>query len=215
MDVDPLLFSFGAVAVVLVAVIRFFYLASQCGQLNVKGKRTKPCKTLIVVGAGGHSMEMMCLLSGLSKSHYTPREYVVAENDIISCKKIEKCESSTKPVIRKIMRAREVGQSYQSSVITTLKAVFSSIPVMLFSRPDIVLCNGPGTCIPICFIAYLMKYFGLKSTKIVYVESICRVEHLSLSALLLYYLCMADHILVQWPQLANKYTRTRYIGRLI
>ena len=215
MDVDPLVFSFGAIAVVVIAVIRFFYLALQCGRLNLKRKRTKPCKTLIVVGAGGHAMEMLTLLSSLSLDHYSPREYVVAENDVISCKKIEKLESTDKPVIRKIMRAREVGQSYRSSVITTLKAIFNCIPVMLFSRPDIVLCNGPGTCIPICFVAYLMKFFGLKSTKIVYIESICRVEYLSVSGLILYYSCMADHILVQWPQLADTYKRTRYIGKLI
>ena len=214
MAVDPLLLSFGVLLVIIVAVVRFFYLATQCGHIESKRKRTKPCKTLIVVGAGGHAMEMMSLLSGLSFDKYTPREYVVAENDARSCNKIEKLESPDKPVIRKIMRAREVGQSYSSSVMTTLKALCNSFPVVLFSRPDLVLCNGPGTCIPVCFCAYLVKFFGLKSVKIVYVESICRVERLSLSALLLYYLCMADHVLVQWPQLVDKYKRTRYIGRL-
>ena len=215
MAVDPLLFCIGVLLVAVVAVARFFYLATQCNVINTASKRTKPCKTLVVVGAGGHAMEMMSLLSGLSMDNYSPREYVVAQNDPMSCKRIEKFETSDKLVIKKILRAREVGQSYISSVATTLKAICSSVPVIIASRPDLVLCNGPGTCIPVCFGAYLLKYFGVKSVNIVYVESICRVERLSLSALLLYYLWMADHVLVQWPELADKYRRTRYIGKLI
>ena len=215
MDVDPLLVSIGIFFVLILSVSRFFYLAVHNGGGGVNEKRTKPCKTVIVVGAGGHAMEMMRLLSGLSREHYSPREYVVAENDQMSKKKIADFEYPEKPVVRGIMRAREVGQSYRSSVLTTLKAIFHSVPLMFISRPDLILCNGPGTCIPVCFSAYFLKFFGLKSLRIIYVESICRVEHLSLSAILLYRLCMADQILVQWPQLAEKYSRTKYIGRLI
>jgi beta-1,4-N-acetylglucosaminyltransferase len=48
--------------------------------------------------------------------------------------------------------------------------------------------------------------------KIVYVESIARVETLSLSGRLLYR--TADHFLVQWPQLQAKYPRAQFVGRL-
>ena len=212
---DTFLFSFGVLLVPIFAVIRFFYLATHCGELPSTRKRINPCKTLIVVGAGGHAMEMMKLLSGVNLEHYKPREYVVALNDQMSRKKIEEFEKPENPKIWAIMRARQVGQSYFSSVFTTLSAILHSVPLVFLNRPDVVLCNGPGTCIPICFLAYLLKFFGLKSLKIIYVESICRVEFLSLSAILLYRLCLADQILVQWPQLAEKYSRIRYIGRLI
>ena len=46
----------------------------------------------------------------------------------------------------------------------------------------------------------------------VYVESICRVESLSLSGLIMYY--FADHLLVQWPQLKDKYPKSIYLGEL-
>lgn len=55
------------------------------------------------------------------------------------------------------------------------------------------------------------QFFG-KDVKIVYVESIARVETLSLSGKLLY--LTADYFLVQWPQLQSKYPRTEYMGRL-
>jgi beta-1,4-N-acetylglucosaminyltransferase len=54
---------------------------------------------------------------------------------------------------------------------------------------------------------------GLKRITIVFVESICRVESLSLSGRIVYY--FADHIVVQWPELKEKYPMTRYLGRLV
>ena len=57
-----------------------------------------------------------------------------------------------------------------------------------------------------------MKFVGFRDVKMVYVESICRVEGLSLSGKLLYYL--ADHVVVQWPELQRKYPRTTFLGRI-
>lgn len=61
--------------------------------------------------------------------------------------------------------------------------------------------------------AVLFQAFGIADTKIVYVESICRVETLSLSAKLLY--PFADSLIVQWPELLTKYPRCKYIGRVV
>ena len=215
MDLFFYSFGFSVLLVPALALIRFFYLANQCEKPPSVRTRSRPCKTMIVVGAGGHGMEMMKLLTGLNLEHYSPRTYIIAQNDKISRRKVEEFELPVEPSIWEIMRAREVGQSYVTSVLTTLGAFVHSFPILLQSRPDLVLCNGPGTCIPVCLSAYLLKFFGVKSIKIVYIESICRAEFLSLSAMILYNLRIADEILVQWPQLTNKYSRTKYIGRLI
>ena len=197
-------------------LLRFIYLVLQYGQ-PAKEKRTSQCKTLIVVGAGGHSMEMRRLLSGLDLCRYTPRVYVIASNDDMSSLKVKKFElersQDSNPDIRHILRARNVRQSYFTSLFTTVLATLKCLPLVASTRPDLVICNGPGTCIPVCLTAYLMRFLFLRNVKIVYVESICRVERLSLSAILLYYI--ADQLLVQWPGLAVKYPRTKYIGRLI
>ncbi|GER46530.1 UDP-N-acetylglucosamine transferase subunit ALG 14, partial [Striga asiatica] len=82
------------------------------------------------------------------------------------------------------------------------------------SLMDKILCNGPGTCIPLCMIAFIFKVLGVRWSSILYIESIARVRRLSLSGLLLYKLHMADQLFVQWPQLKSKYPRANYLGRL-
>ena len=179
--------------------------------------RSKPSKTFIVLGSGGHTAEMMKLLSGLTLSNYSPRTYIVAGTDRMSTEKVKTFESSVENSdsidIKVIPRAREVKQSYFTSMFTTLHSMMSSMWLVVWNRPDLVLCNGPGTCIPICFWAFICKFLFIKDVKIVYVESLCRVKHLSLSGLMVYYI--ADSVLVQWPQLKAKYPRTTYIGRLV
>ena len=63
---------------------------------------------------------------------------------------------------------------------------------------------------PLCYAAFLYKVLGIMDTEIVFVESFCRVEKLSLTGKLLYYI--ADKFIVQWPQLAAKYPHTDYLG---
>uniref|UniRef100_A0A8C0CBA4 UDP-N-acetylglucosamine transferase subunit ALG14 n=1 Tax=Balaenoptera musculus TaxID=9771 RepID=A0A8C0CBA4_BALMU len=77
----------------------------------------------------------------------------------------------------------------------------------------VVLCNGPGTCVPICISALLLGILGIKKVIIVYVESICRVEHLSLSGKILFHL--SDYFIVQWPTLKEKYPKSVYLGRIV
>ncbi len=78
-----------------------------------------------------------------------------------------------------------------------------------------VLVNGPGTCVPICAAALLLRLTHLHDTRIAYVESIARVQSLSLSGKVLYYSRVADVMLVQWPEMAQRYPRCRYVGRLM
>lgn len=200
-------------------LIRFLYLVSKCGKVPVGLKRTQPCSTMVVLGSGGHTTEMITLLSGMELKNYTPRTYVVANSDTMSVEKMQAFETnsgkSSAHCVHLIPRARQVKQSYLTSIFSTLYATLHTLPLVFRTRPDLLLCNGPGTCIPLCFWAYLLKFFLIKEVQLVYVESICRVEHLSLSGMILYYLCVADHVLVQWPGLQQLYPRTRYLGRVV
>ncbi|KAH9749335.1 glycosyltransferase [Citrus sinensis] len=172
----------------------------------------------------GHTAEMMNLLSVLQMDRFTPRFYIAAATDNMSLQKARVFEDSLlhKKVIKgssaqfmQIYRSREVGQSYVTSVWTTLLATTHALWLMVKIRPQVVLCNGPGTCIPLCVIAFLFKVIGIRWSSIFYVESIARVKRLSLSGLLLYKLCIADQFFVQWPQLQRKYPRAHYVGCLM
>ena len=55
----------------------------------------------------------------------------------------------------------------------------------------------------------------LGRTRIIYVESFCRVEHLSMTGKLLYATRITDSFLVQWEGLAAQLPRAECIGRLV
>ncbi|XP_078018911.1 UDP-N-acetylglucosamine transferase subunit ALG14 isoform X3 [Epinephelus lanceolatus] len=76
-----------------------------------------------------------------------------------------------------------------------------------------VLCNGPGTCIPLCVAGLLLGILGMKKVLIVYVESICRVQTLSLTGKILY--PISDYFFVQWPCLRDKYPKSIFLGRIV
>ncbi|KAL2085574.1 hypothetical protein ACEWY4_018894 [Coilia grayii] len=189
-----------------------------------KGSKCKPgtkgsvC-VLVVAGSGGHTTEILRLVGSLSQS-YRPRHYVIADTDKMSEDKIHTFESAqsdrtNRPqyTLHRIPRSREVRQSWSSSVVSTLYALFYSVPLVFRLRPDVVLCNGPGTCVPLCAAGLLLGILGLKRVVLVYVESICRVETLSLSGKILYHL--ADYFFVQWSSLKNKYPKAIYMGRIV
>ena len=67
-----------------------------------------------------------------------------------------------------------------------------------------------GTCVPICYCAFALKMLGIYNPKIVFVESFCRVEKLSLSGMLLY--PIVDKFIVQWDDLARRYSKAEYLS---
>lgn len=149
---------------------------------------------------------------------YTPRHYVIADSDRMSEEKIssfESCQphSDVQFTISRIPRSREVAQSWSSSVVSTMNALRFSIPLVFRLQPDMVLCNGPGTCVPLCVAGLLLGILGMKKVQIVYVESICRVQTLSLTGKILYLL--SDYFFVQWSSLRDKYPKAIFLGRIV
>ncbi|KAK6151488.1 hypothetical protein DH2020_014123 [Rehmannia glutinosa] len=205
-------------------MIRIFYVIYWSSKPRYS-KPPGPLTTLIVLGSGGHTAEMLNLLAVMQMDRFKPRYYIAAATDDMSLQKARVLEDS---LIKKaevevvgtshflqIYRSREVGQSYVTSVGTTLIALTHALWLMIKIRPQVILCNGPGTCIPLCVIAFFFKVLGIRWSSIFYVESIARVRRLSLSGLLLYKLRMVDQLFVQWPQLKSKYPRANYVGRLM
>ncbi|XP_046879368.1 UDP-N-acetylglucosamine transferase subunit ALG14 homolog isoform X1 [Hypomesus transpacificus] len=224
---------FGICCVGIVIILRLL-IVIRSGSRCKPGQKGPVC-VLVVAGSGGHTTEILRLMASLSQS-YSPRHYVIADTDKMSEDKIRAYESlengqesktcthmyktitqvthrETQFTVHRIPRSREVRQSWSSSVASTLNAIRFSIPLMFQLRPDMVLCNGPGTCVPLCLAGLLLGTVGLKKVVIVYVESICRVETLSLSGKILYHL--SDYFFVQWSTLKDKYPKAIYLGRIV
>ncbi len=115
----------------------------------------------------------------------------------------------------RLQNTRQVGQSYVTSVRTTLVALASSMRLVAAARPQLLLCNGPGTCLPLVAAALTLRLRPSTACGIVYVESVARVQSLSLTGVLLYRLRLADAFFVQWEALAATHPRARCLGRLL
>jgi beta-1,4-N-acetylglucosaminyltransferase len=137
---------------------------------------------------------MLELVKNLSPHHYTPLIYIIATTDTTSEQRVHAHAAHAQqqqpqrrlhnvPILR-IPRSREVGQSYASSIVTTLWSFVHAIWLVARLRPGLVLCNGPGTCLPIAISAFLFRILGVCEGKIVFVESFCRVERYVLLLLL-------------------------------
>uniref|UniRef100_A0A1I7T2A7 UDP-N-acetylglucosamine transferase subunit ALG14 n=1 Tax=Caenorhabditis tropicalis TaxID=1561998 RepID=A0A1I7T2A7_9PELO len=148
---------------------------------------------------------------------FNERTYIIADTDTISEDKAiahEKSRNNERFSIERIPRAREVGQSYLTSIVSTFHATVFALKLINRTRPDLVLLNGPGTCIPIALAAAFFDMIRVIDTVIIYEESICRVKRLSLSGAILYYIGMTDCLIVQWPGLKRRYPRSTYIHDL-
>lgn len=203
-------------ALVFLLAIRYYYVTSMASKAKIR--RNRAAKTLIVLGSGGHTAEMMLIVRQLNKKNYSPRHYIVASSDTTSESKVLTYEEPTTSVndyeIFRINRSRFVGQSYISSIFTTIRSIWQSIPLVYNLQPNLILCNGPSTCVPICLVAFMLKMIGAIDVqcKIVFIESFCRVKTVSLSGKILIY--FADCFVVQWPQLVNFSQRVSFFGRL-
>ena len=74
-------------------------------------------------------------------------------------------------------------------------------------RPDAILSTGAGLSVPFFVVG---KLLGIR---LVYVESVTRIETISLSGKLVYRL--ADRFFVQWPQAAERRRRAIYAGSVL
>lgn len=185
--------------------------------------RNAPTRVLVVLGSGGHTSEMLTLLTEmLPKWPCAQISFVRAATDKHSLQKAAHVHREYHAVCAHhrvhaarhyvIPRAREVGQSPTNSVIPTLRTFAAALTLLMKERPSLLLCNGPANAAVIAAAAFCLRAMGMVSCRIIYVESFARVVTLSLSGRLL--IPFVDRFIVQWPQLSNKYALAEYYGRL-
>ncbi|XP_044032420.1 UDP-N-acetylglucosamine transferase subunit ALG14 homolog isoform X2 [Siniperca chuatsi] len=138
---------FAVLFICLLFVIRLYIVVTtgSTHQPGIKG----PVAVLVVAGSGGHTAEILRLMECLSAA-YTPRHYVIADTDRMSEEKICNFESPKRLsnsvsqfTICRIPRSREVHQSWSFSVISTLNALWYSLPLVFRLRPDMQVFLPP------------------------------------------------------------------------
>lgn len=150
-------------------------------QTGLKRASSDNCTVGVFLGSGGHTTELLQLVSALPTGRYTRRIYLVSSGDRFSLEKANELErklsastaSSDKPqpssaskVIR-IPRARRVHQSFLTTPFSLARSIAFCIDHVAL-RPlirrhangvlaDVILMNGPGTCVPIVAAVYLLR----------------------------------------------------------
>lgn len=100
-----------------------------------------------------------------------------------------------------------VGECNRRHPFRLLGVFIRCLVIVLRERPDIVISTGAA---PGCLMCFLGKLSG---AKVVWLDSITNVEQLSLSGRLIR--PFADLFLVQWPDLARRYSNVEYVGAVI
>jgi hypothetical protein len=83
-----------------------------------------PIKTLVVLGSGGHTTEMLQMIQQLNPKVYDPLIYVIASTDDTSERRVQALGGRLPSKTYYIPRSREVGQSYLTSIASTLHGLF-------------------------------------------------------------------------------------------
>ncbi|XP_014299507.1 UDP-N-acetylglucosamine transferase subunit ALG14 homolog [Microplitis demolitor] len=204
-----IIFYYIIIPLIIGLIARFIYLI--CNRGAVMKNNIQCAKTMIVLGSGGHTTEMFKILNNLDVNKYKPRIYVLGHTDKMSESKINEFESCNNDYrVIKIYRSRQVGQSYLSSIVTTLIAFLNAFVIIFNEKPDLILSNGPGTCVPLCLVAFILKLFYLNNTIVIFVESFCRVKSLSLTGKILYF--FADHVILQWPFICKQNSHVHVVN---
>lgn len=87
-----------------------------------------------------------------------------------------------------------------------LKLIRFSVGIFRKEKPDIILSTGALVSVPMLYIGKLM------GRRIIYMESMARVDSRSLTGRLVY--PIADLFLVQWESMRSLYPRAVYASRL-
>jgi UDP-N-acetylglucosamine:LPS N-acetylglucosamine transferase len=94
-------------------------------------------------------------------------------------------------------------------IFVFLSNIILSIKYILKYKPHTIVTTGAHT-------GGIMSFFGkLFGAKVIFIESLAKVDSLSMTGKNVYRFRLADKFYVQWEELTKKYKRPEYIGRLI
>ena len=145
---------------------------------------------LLVCSSGGHLLELLTL-----RSAWTPftRAWVTLDaDDTRSLLDSERVYFARGPTER--------------NAVNFLRNLVIAWRVVGELRPAVVVSTGAAIAVPFAWVG------RLRGTRVVYVESLTRIDSPSLTGRLV--MPVADRIYVQWPQLVAQLRRARFAGSI-
>jgi UDP-N-acetylglucosamine:LPS N-acetylglucosamine transferase len=161
--------------------------------MRSRKKVAKDIKLCVGASSGGHMTELIGLLQ-------TQRTWPVQPSVYVTTREIWAKE------LRRRGKTYVVGECDRGKPLKIINTLIRSLWLVLRERPDVIITTGS---LPIAIVCVVSKCFG---AKVLWVDSIAQMDELSLSGNLM--LRFADVLLVQWPEVAEKYGAVEYVGEL-
>lgn len=108
--------------------------------------------------------------------------------------------------MKKTSRVRAIPNIVRHNPLSWIVGAVLSAHAVIVESPDVVISTGAGIVTFFCVFAKLL------GAKLIYIESMAKVEKPTLTARFLY--PFADLFLVQWPSLLKYFPRAKFAGRL-
>ena len=156
----------------------------------MSGRRRARVEVLLVCSSGGHLLQLLALREAWEP--FTRAWVSFDKSDVRSLLRDERVIFGRGPTNR--------------SVTNLVRNAALAWRVLRRLRPQVMLTTGAGLAVPFAWLA------RLTGARVVYVESLTRIERPSLSCRLI--APAADRIYVQWPQLLAAVPRARYAGSI-
>jgi UDP-N-acetylglucosamine:LPS N-acetylglucosamine transferase len=154
---------------------------------------------LLACSSGGHLSQLLALQEAVGASSYL----WVTENtsDSRSLLRDEPVVYAHSPAHRNLENGiLRIAYAWLRNCLLALRLVARA-------RPAVVLTTGAAIAVPFAWVA------RLTGARVVYVESLTRIESPSLCCRLIS--PVADRIYVQWPELIGAVPKGRYVGSIL
>ncbi len=162
--------------------------------------KEKDVRILVVLGEGGHTVEMIRLVDLLGPKY--SYAYMTVKEEQLSEKKIR----IPGPIYR-INRPQWKVEPRWKVALRYIRLTWQSLLILLRVRPHLILQSGPGLAVPVSLLGKLFR------ARVIYVENGARVTQPSLSGRIMYR--FADVFFVQWPELQERaFPEAIYAGLL-
>jgi UDP-N-acetylglucosamine:LPS N-acetylglucosamine transferase len=145
---------------------------------------------LLVCSTGGHLLQLLALRAAWEEF---PRAWVTFDR------------TDARSLLRNETTFFAYGPTNRS-LKNLVRNAFVAVRLMRRLRPKVILTTGAGVAVP---FAWVGRAFD---ARVVYVESLTRIDRPSLSLRLL--LPAADRVYVQWPQLVPEVPGAHYAGQV-
>lgn len=155
----------------------------------IEEKKKKIC---FAASSGGHFEQLLMLRPLMDKYD----SFIVTE----------KMHYNTEVDHQKMYYLLQVNRKEKRAIPRMIVNTCRSIKIFMKEKPDVIVCTGVLSMIPLCLIS------KLAGKKLIFIESFAKVTSGTKTGKLLYH--FADRFYVQWKQMLEIYPNAIYLGSI-